>query len=191
LLNDKLKGFDMTIRETRILTDKFDLALRENNIEEAKKLLKDKKTNVSYEDSFAAYYAVEYGRVEIFEEIYKSRRIRIRSLNNDIFISACTGGYFDIVNLFLNKIKINPTLEDNKAIKQTLDFYKEEVQGLVDDKDTIIFCKRLKINKDHKSIEKTMKLLWSNMKIRNSIDPKTRKEIMELTSIMKDKIASF
>ena len=181
----------MSVKETRILTDKFDKALRENDIESAKILLKDKKTNVSYENSFAAYYAVEYGRVEIFEEIYKSKRIRIRSLDNDIFVSACTGGYFHIVELFLKKIKIDPTLENNKAIKDTYDFYLEEVEGLVEDGMHEQFCKRLKINKEHVSLEKTIKLLWSSNKIRNSIDLQTRRNIMQLTSIMKNKIHNF
>jgi hypothetical protein len=80
----------------------FDKALKKNDVNKINKLLLNKKTPVSYEDNFAAYYACEYGFYDIFNSLFKSRRIKIRSMNNFAFVSACNGGYYKIVDLFLN-----------------------------------------------------------------------------------------
>jgi ankyrin repeat protein len=102
----------------------FIIAIHNNDIEQVKLLLKNKKINPSYDNNLAIRTATMNGGVDLVKILIKDKRVD--PSDYDFFDSSIFGlspiitssilGHFDIVRLLLEDPRVDPSTQYNCAI---------------------------------------------------------------------------
>ena len=96
---------------------RFEKAVRENDIETVKKLLKDSEVDPAADYNYAIRYASEYGYAEVVRLLLDGVRVDPRACDNYAIRQASHNGHVEVVRLLLDDDRVNPADDNNFAIR--------------------------------------------------------------------------
>ena len=103
------------------IQEKFYKAIKKNDINNVKLLLKNENVNPSKNNNWSIQLASENGHVDIVKLLLKDTRVNPSDSNNWAIQIASENGHFDIVNLLWQVQRVKDTLEnDNKELYNEL-----------------------------------------------------------------------
>ena len=106
------------------IQEKFYKAIKNNDINNVKSLLNDKRIDPSYDNNFAIQLASQNGHIDIVKLLLKDKRVDPSHDNNYIIRFAYNEGYLDIVNLLWQDQRVKNSLKNhneelyNQLVKQ-------------------------------------------------------------------------
>ena len=110
----------------------FDLCCRKNEIDLIKRLLKDYNIDPSYPDNRHVRRACLGNKLELLNILLEDLRV---SFNYDhkcrTFPLVCHHGYIEIIKRLLQDPRIDPSLDDNEAIKYAYEADKQDIVDLL------------------------------------------------------------
>jgi ankyrin repeat protein len=174
--------------------NEFIEAIKNNNIKEFNILLKDKRVNAAYNDSYAIHLAAENGYFEIFKTLLKEPNVNHNNKYGRSIIDASFYGHTDIVLLLLQ----DSDLDDfyicytilNAAkyghIELTKALLKQSSVNPTEFNNTAIIDAY-----DNKKFD-IVKLLWNDKRVKNTLQ-KDHKELYDklLNKDIQNKISKF
>jgi ankyrin repeat protein len=90
------------------------IALKNNDVELMKELIKDKNNDINYEENFVLVYASQYNYIEMFELFIKSNRIRKTRIPLQGFEYAVSFLNIEIIEMYLKQKKLKKLQKEIK-----------------------------------------------------------------------------
>lgn len=131
--------------------EEFKLAIKDNDIDSFKELLK--KKDPSLDENFPIRYACFFNRVKMVKLLLKDPRVDPTVKNNHALRLSCYYGHTEVVKLLIKDKRMILSAEQNRAIKVA---YKRNHKGIV----------RLLINDPRMDLNISERSIYSDMSSR-------------------------